>query len=103
MTELAGLVQKLVAPDSWQPNGGRGAVRTDAGRLVVMQTGAVHDQVLAFCEKLRTARGKPTRSRLDPGRFALATRWDRAKAMLETRGDAPTSAPPRRWRRSSST
>ena len=81
-TELAGLVQKLVAPESWQLNGGRGSIHAEQGDLAVVQTGAVHDQVLAFCEKLRTARGKPAHSRGDAGRFALTTRWDRAKAML---------------------
>ncbi len=80
--ELAGLVQKLVAPESWQLNGGRGSIHADEGALAVVQTGAVHDQLAAFCEKLRIARGKPAHNRGDAGRFALTTRWDRAKALL---------------------
>jgi hypothetical protein len=81
-TELAGMVQKLVAPDAWQASGASGTIAAEEGALLVNQTGSVHFQVLVFCEKLRTARGKPVRSRLSPGLFTLATRADRAGAML---------------------
>lgn len=81
--QLADLVQKLVAPDRWQRNGGRGTIEPDGDALVVTQTGSVHYQLLAFCEKLRTVRGKPTRSRMSPELFTPATRADRAKAMLD--------------------
>ena len=50
----------------------------DNGILSIVQTGAVHTQIDAFCEKLRIARGRPTRSRLDPELFALTTRSSRA-------------------------
>jgi hypothetical protein len=80
--ELARLVEKLVVPESWQANGGRGTIRAKEGALEVNQTGSVHSQVLVFCEKLRTARGKPTRSRLSPELFSLATRADRAARAL---------------------
>ena len=81
--ELAAVVRKLIAPDSWQGNGGRGTIEPDGGALVVMQTGEVHQQVLDFCEKLRNARQKPLRSRDNPQRFTLVTRLDRAKEMLD--------------------
>jgi hypothetical protein len=95
VAELAGLVQKLVAPESWQANGGRGAVQPDQGALSVVQTGAVHDQIIMFCEKLRTARGKPLRSRLDSRLFSLATRTARAQAALgqEVSVNFPTATP----------
>ncbi len=80
--ELAGLIEKFVAPDSWRPNGGRGSIQLDGRALAIVQSGAVHDQIVAFCEKLRTARDQPTRSRGDGERFALTTRCARAKAML---------------------
>jgi hypothetical protein len=38
--------------------------------------------VLTFCEKLRTARGKPLKSRLDPDRFTLTTRQERAHELF---------------------
>ena len=63
VAELAAVVRRLVAPESWQGNGGRGTIETEAGTMTVVQTGDVHQQVLVFCEKLRTARQKPLRSR----------------------------------------
>ena len=80
--ELAQAIQKLVAPDRWQPNGGRGTIEPGDGVLVVTQTGSVQYQILVFCEKLRTVRGKPTRSRFSPDLFTPDTRLDRARAML---------------------
>jgi hypothetical protein len=81
--ELAGMIQKLVVPESWQSNGGRGTVETSGDALVVRQAPSVHYHILVFCEKLRVARGLPLRSRLDPQRFALATRVDQARPMLD--------------------
>jgi hypothetical protein len=46
------------------------------------QTDGVHAQLLTFCEKLRTARGLPLRSRLDPARFRLDRRFEMAKQAL---------------------
>jgi hypothetical protein len=81
--ELAKLVQKLVAPESWHAAGGRGTIAADSRALAVVQTGNVHHQVLVFCEKLRNARHKPLRSRDDPQRFTLTTQSARARKMLE--------------------
>jgi hypothetical protein len=81
--ELATLVLKLVAPESWKPAGGRGTISLDRGSLVIEQTGEVHQQVLVFCEKLRIARRKPLRSRENPALFTLATRRDQARDTLE--------------------
>jgi len=80
--ELAALVQKLVAPESWRAHGGRGTIQPDGYALAVVQTEVVHRRVLTFCEKLRTARGKPLRSRFDPERFTLTTRQDQANELL---------------------
>ncbi len=81
--ELASLVRKLVAPESWQAAGGRGSVEPEQGVLVVVQTGEVHQQVLTFCEKLRAARQKPLRSHERPERFTLTTHADEAREMLD--------------------
>jgi hypothetical protein len=83
MTELAALVRKLVAPDSWHGNNGRGTIDPNQTALVVTQTGEVRRQVLVFCEKLRNARGKPLRSRGDPAEFTLITRATQAREILE--------------------
>jgi hypothetical protein len=83
MNELASLVQKLVVPESWQVNGGRGTIRPEGSALAVSQSEAVHCGVVIFCEKLRIARGLPLKSRLDPDLFILITRQDRAKDWLD--------------------
>lgn len=80
--ELAALVEKLVAVDTWRAGGGRGTIRPQPGVLMVIQTAAVHEEILVFCEKLRTARRMPLRSRQAPARFTLATRRDRARQAL---------------------
>jgi len=84
-SDLAALLQDFVAPDSWQAAGSRGTIKADPGAIEITQTGDVHDQVLVFLEKLRTARGKPLQTHDRTERFALATRWDRARKMLEQR------------------
>ncbi len=80
--KLADLVRDVVAPESWEPSGGQGTVEAAPGVLKVVQTDAVHFQVLTLCERLRSARGLPLRSRYDPAMFSLATRFGRARAKL---------------------
>jgi len=82
MDRLAGMVQTLVAPETWQAGGGRGTLRTDDTSLIVTQTGPVHSQVVVFCEKLRSARGLPLRSRGGHERFKLTTRRGQALPIL---------------------
>jgi hypothetical protein len=80
--QLSSMVRSLIAPETWQPAGGKGTIEASGGVLRVVQTDAVHRQVLVFCEKLRVARGLPPRSRFDPKRFTLETRLDAARAKL---------------------
>jgi len=82
LAALSAIVEKLVAPDSWQAAGGKGAIAAADGALGVSQTELVHYQVLTFCEKLCVARGIPTRNENQRERFALATRLDRARPRL---------------------
>ncbi|MHB1035205.1 MAG: hypothetical protein ACYC35_10715 [Pirellulales bacterium] len=86
--DLAAMACRLIAPESWQENGGPGTIEVADGAWIVTQTSTVHQQLLTLCEKLRTARGKPLRSRLDPARFRLETRSARAAAALR----APVTA-----------
>jgi len=79
---LAALVQRFVAPESWQVAGGQGSIEVAADTLQITQTGHVHYQIIVFCEKLRVARGLPTKSRLDPRKFTLETRTARARPIL---------------------
>ena len=80
--ELAAMVRKLVAAESWKGNSGQGTIEIEPGVLVVMQTGCVHQQVLVFCEKLAQCRHKPLRSSKNPERFALTTRLDQGQKLL---------------------
>jgi hypothetical protein len=80
--ELAALVRRMIAPESWQQAGGKGSIVAGNGTLVVNQTEPALAQILVFCEKLRVARGLPVKSRLDPTRFVLNTREDKAHEML---------------------
>jgi len=81
---LARLVVRLVAPETWRAAGGRGTIEAGGGVLRVVQTDAVHAEIIRFCEKLRTARGLPLASRGEPDRFRLDSRVHRAAALLET-------------------
>jgi len=83
MLGLAEMIQTLVAPESWRVQGGRGSLQVDGGVLVVNQTMEVLYQILCFCERLRTARGLPLRSRYDAERFSLATRRARGANSLQ--------------------
>ena len=80
-------------PESWQAGGGRGTVEVAPDVLRITQTGHVHYQIIVFCEKLRVARGLPTKSRLDPKKFVLTTRTARAKAVLGQIASVNVSVP----------
>ncbi len=86
--DLAELLQKFIAPDSWRPRGGQGSIKVEHGTLKIAQNGAVHREIVIFCEKLRLARGLSPRSKLDPSRFQLASAYAQAKPLL----DKPVSA-----------
>ncbi len=83
VAEMAALVQKMVAPETWQSAGGRGTLKATAGALQVTQTAPVHHALLVFCEKLRVARGRPIRSGRDPQQFRLESRRHQAQTVLK--------------------
>jgi hypothetical protein len=82
LAALAELVRTLVAPEAWKQSGGRGAIQATGEALLVEQTAAVHDEVVAFCERLRLARQLPSRSQSDPTHFSLLTRLAQAGPLL---------------------
>ena len=82
LAEMAALVRRMVAPDSWQQSGGKATIVPGGETLVIEQTDPAHLAVLIFCEKLRVARDKAIKSRFDPARFALTTRTDKAHEIL---------------------
>jgi hypothetical protein len=79
-TELAGTIVKVVAPETWREAGGQGTIRVAGSTLIVDQSEAVHQQVRAFCEKLRQARGLSGKAGEE--KTPLTTRVDLARAKL---------------------
>jgi hypothetical protein len=81
--KLAGAVRQLIAPSSWQQNGGKASMAAGSGKIAIEQTPAVHYRLLVFCEKLRVARGLPIKSKHDPAKFLLKTREAKASDLLK--------------------
>ena len=82
MEQLRGLISDLIAPDTWSTAGGPGKMETRDGTLVVTEREVVLFQVLAFCEKLRVARGLPAKSKFDRAMFELTPRTERVQSLL---------------------
>ena len=51
--QLATVVERMIAPTSWQSCGGRGTMNAKSGALVIAQSEPAHGEILTFCEKLR--------------------------------------------------
>lgn len=88
VADLAAVIQRLVAPESWEAGGGRGRIEPADGALLITQTGPVHAELIDFCERLRRARGMPLKSRLPSERFDLAPRWQQAHDVLRRKVSA---------------
>jgi hypothetical protein len=56
------LLERFVAPKTWQAAGGEGTIEIDGTKLRIEQSHGVHYQVLIFCERLRLSRGLAPRS-----------------------------------------
>ena len=82
LVDLADLLRKFVAPDSWKDTGGAGEVYPDSGKLVVIGAEPVHYQVLVLLGKLRVARGAQPQDGLRTEQYQLSTRSARAKEKL---------------------
>jgi len=81
--ELAVVIQRLVAPGTWEEAGGAASIQFRDNTLTIKQSPAAHGQILFLCEKLRVARGLPIRSRLDANWFRLEPRVLSAQAKLQ--------------------
>jgi hypothetical protein len=60
---VAKLIQSMVAPPSWEDQGGNGKIVVEKSTLKVIQSQAVHYDALIFCERLRKARGLKLQSK----------------------------------------
>jgi len=87
---LAQVVQSTVAPDSWNDDGGRGAVAIvpESKSLVISQTHSGHDAVLQLLRSLRAARIIAEDPNAIPPRRTRATKQGEASA---TSPDAPAT------------
>jgi hypothetical protein len=79
---LTAQILRLVAPDTWVQSGGRGSIESAGGALALSQTRAVLDQVAAFCERLRMARGLAPRNPQLAKRLTLQSRLAQGRALL---------------------
>jgi hypothetical protein len=70
-TQLAKMIERFIAPETWQSAGGMGTIVVDGSTLRVDQSDRVLYQVLTFCERLRLARGLATRSRYPVDRLRI--------------------------------
>jgi hypothetical protein len=84
LAELAAVVQRFVAPESWQSNGGRGKLKAAGTLLVVEQPQVVQQRLRVFLERFRAARAA-AREPARPAEANFAPRWRRARDMLERR------------------
>ncbi len=81
-TAMSDMIQRLVAPDSWQGGPGGGAIRVDGTKLHVEHVNRVQIQILMFCERLRLARGLPPRSRYPAERLSIDSPYAKLSATL---------------------
>lgn len=84
LEELAGLIERLVAPESWKSAGGAGSLSAADGELSIEQSEGVHYRVIAFCESLRSARGLAPRTKFEQTLFQPQTQQKAARTKLAT-------------------
>lgn len=80
--QLSELIRTVVLPKTWQTQGGRAKLAVVEGALVVDQTTESHWRIAQLCEKLRVARGLPTRGRINSDWLAPQSRSDALAAAL---------------------
>jgi hypothetical protein len=76
--ELAELCRRLVMPASWAPKS-QASLAVSGGKLQARQSGEVHDELLLLLEKLRIARGLPSKQLKG---MKLDTRFARVRDRL---------------------
>ncbi|MCL4202067.1 MAG: hypothetical protein KJ000_06215 [Pirellulaceae bacterium] len=81
--QLAEWITTVIEPDSWDVQGGPGSLQAELPDLVIRHQDTVLFHTLLFCERLRVARGLPTKTNLDPGLSRLEPRFARIQPMLQ--------------------
>jgi hypothetical protein len=83
LEQLSDWITAMVEPDSWDSQGGPGGLQAELPDLVIQHQDTVLLHALLFCERLRVARGLPTKTNLDPALARLELRFKRAQPLLE--------------------
>jgi hypothetical protein len=81
-TAVSELVQRFVAPESWQGGAGGGTIRVDGTKLHVEHANRVQIPILLFCERVRLARGLALRSRYPAERLSVESPYVKLSAKL---------------------
>jgi hypothetical protein len=84
-SRLAALIQRFVAPDSWQQAGGTGELAVHGTTIDIKQSEAAHIGVIVFCERLRIARGLAPKTRYPIELLGTESPYARLTAKLGQR------------------
>ena len=82
LRELAAMIVKGVAPQSWEFADGNGKISLDGDRLLLEHQVPIVYEAVIFCERLRKSRDLPVRSRLPASQLQLTTARNRAAKVL---------------------
>jgi hypothetical protein len=80
-SDIARLVNRMIAPRSWEA--GEGSIQVEGRKLRVDQITGVQSQILVFCERLRLARGLATRSRYPAAALAVESPYMKLAPVLQ--------------------
>lgn len=79
---IARLIERFVAPATWQAAGGAGTIQVSGTTLHIDQSQAVRREVLIFCERLRLARGRPLRSKYPAALLTVDSPYEKLSAKI---------------------
>ncbi len=81
-SSIGQLIERFVAPSTWQSGGGAGTIQVNGTTLHIEQSDAVRRQVVIFCERLRLARRLALRSKYPPALLSADSPYEKLSAKL---------------------
>ncbi len=82
---IAKLIERFVAPASWQASGGKGTIEVDGTTLHIDSSLLVRREALIFCERLRLARSLRLRSKYPAAMLSVESPYEQLRAKLARR------------------
>jgi hypothetical protein len=76
------LIERFVAPTTWQAAGGKGTITVDGTTLHINQSLLVRREALIFCERLRLARSLPLRSKYPATMLSVDSPYEKLASKL---------------------